>query len=133
LKPRAEKPAGDLVTFDQKPFTSSANGAGMASDGAVYIPSACRKDKGCRVHVAFHGCGQNRAAVSDAFVSGTGFAAWADSNRLIILFPQAEADLAVNPLGCWDWWGYTGFQYLTRDAPQITAVHAMVTKLTSKP
>lgn len=133
LNPRAEKPSGDLVTFDQRPFTASAQGAGMAAEGAVYIPPACRAEKGCRVHVAFHGCGQNRAAVSDAFVSGTGFAAWADSNRLIVLFPQAATDPLVNPLGCWDWWGYTGFSYLTRDAPQIASVHAMVTKLAAKP
>lgn len=105
----------------------------MAAEGTVYVPSACRKEKGCRVHVAFHGCGQNRAAVKDAFVSGTGFAAWADSNRLIVLFPEAAADPAVNPLGCWDWWGFTGFEYLTREAPQIAAVHAMVQRLATKP
>ncbi len=133
LVARVEKPAGDLVAFDQKPFTASAQGAGMAAEGAVYIPPVCRREKGCRVHVAFHGCGQNRAAVNDAFVSGTGFAAWADSNRLIVLFPQTVADPLVNPLGCWDWWGYTGFQYLTREGPQIAAVYAMVTRLASKP
>jgi hypothetical protein len=133
LSPRAEKPSGSLVTFDQQPFTTARAGTGMAAEGAVYIPPACRKDKGCRIHVAFHGCSQSRQAVGEAFVSGTGFAAWADTNRLIVLFPQVGSDPLANPLGCWDWWGYTGFGYLTRDAPQIKAVHEMVARLTAKP
>jgi len=130
LAPKTGQPAGDLISFDQRPYGASAN---LAPDGAVYVPAACRKEKGCRVHVAFHGCSQSRDMVGDAFVSGTGFAPWADANRIIVLYPQVAADPMSNPLGCWDWWGYTGFGYLTRDAPQIAAVHAMVAKLASKP
>jgi len=99
----------------------------------VYIPGTCRARPGCRIHIAFHGCQQNRQAVGDAFVGGTGFAAWADTNRLIVLYPQVASEPLLNPLGCWDWWGYTGFDYLTREAPQVAAVHAMVTHLTQRP
>jgi hypothetical protein len=49
----------------------------------------------------------------------------ADANRLVILFPQVKAS-TINPDGCWDWWGYTGLDYLSKNAPQITAVWAMV-------
>ena len=133
LAPKAAAPSGALVTFDQRPFSEGLATTGLAAEGAVYIPSSCRNAPGCRVHIAFHGCQQNRAAVGDAFVSGTGFAAWADTNRFVVLYPQVASDPFVNPLGCWDWWGYTGFSYLTRDAPQIAAVHAMVARLTARP
>ena len=37
----------------------------------------------------------------------------------------------MNPLGCWDWWGYTDDDYLSRTAPQLSAVHGMVERLAS--
>ena len=125
--------SGHLLTFDQRPFSERLGATGLAAEGAVYVPAACHTAPGCRIHIAFHGCQQNRQSVGDAFVSGTGFAAWADTNRLIVLYPQVASDAAANPLGCWDWWGYTGFSYLTRDAPQIAAVHAMVARLSARP
>ena len=130
LQARASTPSGQLVTFDQRAFGA---GASLAAEGAVYVPAACLANAGCRVHIAFHGCQQSRASVGDAFVTGAGFEAWADSNRIVVLFPQVAADPFLNPLGCWDWWGYTGFDYLTRDAPQIAAVHAMVVRLSARP
>ena len=62
------------------------------------------------------------------FTEGSGFARWADTNRLIILFPQVEASI-LNPKACWDWWGYTGKDFLTKDAPQIAAIWRMVEQL----
>lgn len=127
LKPRSAVPAGDYVTFDQRPFRAGGDD-GLAEAGVVYIPQACRANAGCRVHVAFHGCAQNQETVGDAFITGSGFARWADTNQIIVLFPQVETT-ATNPQGCWDWWGYTGSAYLTRDAPQIAAVNAMLNAL----
>jgi poly(3-hydroxybutyrate) depolymerase len=80
------------------------------------------------VHIAFHGCAQNEDRVGDAFTAKTGFARWADTNRLIVLFPQTAAT-AMNPQACWDWWGYTGRDFLTRSAPQIQVVMAMLERL----
>ena len=57
---------------------------GLAETGVVYVPKPCRETPGCRVHIAFHGCAQNRETVGDAFISELGFARWADTNRLII-------------------------------------------------
>ena len=102
--------------------------AGMADTGVVYIPADCERASGCRVHIAFHGCAQNESEVADAFYAKTGFARWADTNRLIVLFPQTKAS-ATNPQGCWDWWGFTGRDFLTRTAPQIRAVTAMRERL----
>ena len=131
LKPPAAKPAGEYVVFDQRPFTKDMSVHGMEASGVAYVPAACRdtgEARGCRVHIAFHGCAQNRTLAGDAFIRESGFARWADSNRLIVLFPQA-ATSPFNPQGCWDWWGYTGRGYLTRNAPQIEAVHRMLTRL----
>lgn len=128
LEPRAATPAGDFINFDQRPFFRQDDSAGLAETGVVYVPKSCKEQPGCRVHIAFHGCSQNREAVGDTFIKESGFARWADTNRLIVLFPQT-AGSSINPQGCWDWWGYTGPQYLTRDAPQIAAVNRMLDAL----
>jgi hypothetical protein len=130
LNPRSDAPSGTFVTFDQRPFTEGLDTHGLADEGTVYIPTACATSDRCRIHIAFHGCAQNKEAAGDAFVRDTGFARWADTNRLIVLFPQAETS-AINPQACWDWWGYTGRAYLTREAPQIVAVHRMLERLGS--
>lgn len=132
LNPRASEPAGEVVIFSQTEFLEGLGTHGMADAGAVYISPSCRNERGCRVHIAFHGCGQNMSAVGEAFVTDSGFMNWADSNRLIVLFPQVSSTPA-NPQACWDWWGYTGRQFLTRDAPQIVAVRRMLQRLAATP
>lgn len=135
LKPAVAQPSGDYITFDQRPFTNDLQTHGLEDSGVVYVPTACRSNgtaaSGCRVHIAFHGCGQNRTMAGDAFIRETGFSRWADSNKIIVLFPQA-ATSPFNPQGCWDWWGYTGRGYMTRQAPQINAVHRMLMRLTQR-
>ena len=130
LTPADGDPTGDFVVFQQGEFTKS--GEGLADEGVVYIPPSCRETPGCRVHVALHGCQQSRAEVGDTFIEETGYAALADTNRLIILFPQIAAS-TVNPQACWDWWGYTGLDYLGKDAPQIRALWKMVERLVEPP
>ncbi len=61
-----------------------------------------------------------------------GFAELADTNRLVVLFPQVKAS-AYNPEGCWDWWGYTGLDYLGKEAAQISALWKMVETLSMSP
>jgi hypothetical protein len=124
LAPPADKPTGKFIHFDQSQF-SEDSGADLSKEGVVYVPAACSKEASCRLHIALHGCEQNINTVGMMFVEGSGFARWADTNRLVILFPQVSAS-ALNPKGCWDWWGYTGNDYLTKDAPQIAAIWRMV-------
>jgi poly(3-hydroxybutyrate) depolymerase len=128
LKPRAATASGTYAVFDQRPFTDGLGDHGLSAEGMVYVPETCRKEPGCRVHIAFHGCAQNRGKVGDAFVKESGFDRWADTNRFVVLFPQTEAE-TLNPQACWDWWGYTGRDYLTSEAPQIEAVHRMLQRL----
>ena len=129
LAPAAAQPDGRLVTFDQREF-ADVHAISMADDGYAYVPRACDSQP-CRIHVAFHGCRQNAQAVGERFVREAGYNRWADSNRLIVLFPQTIARWwwVYNPRGCWDWWGYTGAGYATKEAPQMRAVLGMVERL----
>jgi poly(3-hydroxybutyrate) depolymerase len=113
----------NFIAFAQSDYAQPD--AMLADEGAAYVPAACRARARCRVHIVFHGCNQSKAEAGGAVIRDTGFADWAETNNLVILFPQAAAS-ALNPLTCWDWWGYTGRGFLTREAPQIKAVHAML-------
>jgi poly(3-hydroxybutyrate) depolymerase len=65
-------------------------------------------------------------------VREAGYNRWAESNGLIVLYPQAikrYSPSVFNPRGCWDWWGYTGATYHTQAGPQIRAVKAMLDRL----
>jgi hypothetical protein len=129
LEARSPIPSGRFIVFDQGEFTGPADG--LADEGMVYIPASCAGEPGCRIHIALHGCEQSRETIGDTFIRESGFAAIADKNRLIVLFPQTE-ESTVNPHGCWDWWGYTGLDYLGKDAPQIRAIWAMAVHLASR-
>ncbi len=124
-------PGGRFISFDQSAFADP--GDGLADEGVLYVPQACADASGCRVHVVLHGCEQARETVGDALIKQSGFAELADTNRLIVLFPQIAASSLVNPQGCWDWWGYTGLDYLGKDAPQIKAIWSMVERLAERP
>jgi hypothetical protein len=103
----------------------------MARDAFVYVPAACAAGERCRVHVAFHGCLQYAEKIGDAFYRNAGYNEWADSNRFIVLYPQTVATTLepFNPKGCWDWWGYNGADYASKEGAQVAAVHAMLTRL----
>ena len=131
LAPPSSSPTGQFLLFDQSAFDNTPPD-GLAQEGVVYVPSDCPSHSGCRLHIALHGCDQARETVGDAFIMESGFARWADTNRIVILFPQVTGSL-VNPDGCFDWWGYTGIDYLGKDAPQIAAIWAMVERLAEKP
>lgn len=115
---------GELLRFDQRPDAPTE--AALADEGFVFVPETCRRERGCRVHVALHGCLMNAATVGDAFARSSGLNEWAAANRLVVLYPQTGAK-AVN--ACWDWWGYTGERHLRSDAPQIAAISAMLRRL----
>jgi poly(3-hydroxybutyrate) depolymerase len=132
LAESSAEPSGRFIVVDQQAFAKS--GAELAREAAVYVPQSCADAPGCRVHIALHGCEQSREneAVADTFIKDSGFAQVADGNRLIVVFPQAKRS-TVNPHGCWDWWGYTGLDYLGKDAPQIKSIWAMVEQLAAAP
>lgn len=130
LKPPAEPLSATVRPFDQRAFGDEASG--LDATGFVYVPQACQpQGRGCAVHVVFHGCRQGAAVVGSDVYKSAGYNRWADSNRLIVLYPQAVAtEVPFNPKGCWDWWGYTSLVFATRSGVQLSAIHAMVERLT---
>jgi poly(3-hydroxybutyrate) depolymerase len=118
---------GELRQIDQPGFDE----AGMLQKAYLYVPATCATGEACGIHVAFHGCLQSSEFVGDAFARDAGYNEWAESNRLLVLYPQvASSKLApLNPRGCWDWWGYTGEHYATRSGAQIASVMAMIDAL----
>jgi poly(3-hydroxybutyrate) depolymerase len=127
LAPPATRPTGRLARFRQARF--ALPGAGLASEGFVYVPRSCARGEMCKVHVAFHGCKQHaEGPVGERFVREAGYLRWADTNRIVVLFPQTTTGI-LNPNACWDWWGYTGPTYATKLGLQVSAVRAMLDDL----
>jgi hypothetical protein len=132
LQPAGTADPQRFARFDQAPFADDPGAASLGDEGIVYVPQSCRTRAGCALHVVFHGCKQGLAAIGDRFVTGAGYARWAESNAIVLVFPQAAAS-AFNPDGCWDWWGFTGPRFLERGAPQMLAVKRMLDRLAEQP
>ena len=113
---------GVLSEFDQTPTN------GMGSTGWVYVPKSCQAGTRCRLHVALHGCKQNVTDVGQEFVRNAGYNRWADTNNIVVLYPQTGKG-ATN--SCWDWWGYDDANYAKKSAPQMKAIVAMLDRLAS--
>lgn len=140
LEPAAAKETGRILRFDQRPFAGgSAHAISLGDSGYLYVPKACETGA-CRVHVALHGCRMSVEQIGERFVREAGYNRWADTNRLVVLYPQTTSrngpgfsdwqwSFVFNPRACWDWWGYTGPQYPSKAGPQIRALKAMVDRL----
>jgi predicted esterase len=104
----------------------------MNDVGYVYVPQSCQQGATCRVHIAFHGGLQTLDDIGTEYVTKTGFNNWADTNNIIVLYPQVKKTASNNLQGFWDWWGYTGADYAFKSGVQMAAVKAMLDHLTSK-
>lgn len=140
LNPRNNAPAaGNYIEFDQTAFSNG--NPGMAATGWVYVPQNCKDGAQCRVHVALHGCQQSYSKIGDKFIKNTGYTRWADTNSIIVLFPQTVVDNTsrstsasgslANPNACWDWIGWYGSNFARKTGTQVAAIKAMVDQLSS--
>jgi poly(3-hydroxybutyrate) depolymerase len=129
LSPRVTA-IGELLTVAQP----GADDADMLASALLYVPASCANGKMCGVHVALHDCQQSIEFIGDVFAAGAGYNEWAEANDLLVLYPQvASSKIAPsNPLGCWDWWGYTGESYATKSGPQIAVIKAMLDSLAGR-
>lgn len=125
---------GQIVAFDQSEFTGGLP-LSFEKTGYAYVPADCAAGEACKLHIVFHGCGQGAEAVKDVVYgnNGTGHNRWADTNRMVVLYPQVNKSNSIpyNPFGCWDWWGYAGPGWDTNKGQQMKAVKAMVDRLTA--
>lgn len=140
LNARNDAPApGNYIEFDQSAFIDS--NPGMATNGWLYVPANCRAGAVCKLHVVLHGCAQNYATIGDKYLKNTGYARWADTNSIIVLFPQTKNDSTyrtttasgwlANTGGCWDWLGWYGSNFAQKTGTQMSAIKAMVDKVSA--
>jgi len=123
---------GSYIQFDQNPFASGGNAKSYSMDGTgwLFVPQNCTNGQSCRLVIALHGCLQCQGIIQQQFVQKSGINEWADTNNIIVLYPQATSS-SSNPLGCWDWWGYLSSDYALKSASQMDAIMAMVAQITS--
>ncbi len=143
LKPRSTgAPTGRLIEFDQAEFVDGGKPGrhGLAVTGFAYIPASCDEtDEGhsrerCTLHIVFHGCRQNAARIGDRFVQKAGYNRWADTNKLIVLYPQT-APTKNNPKACWNWFDAERDDagYATRNGIQMLAIKRMIDRIAGVP
>lgn len=125
-----------LRPFGQDAFLPSPEAHGMDRRGFVYVPAACEAGETCRLHITFHGCEQTPDQIGDLYARTTGYNRWAEANRIVVLYPQAQIvpaplfdPFSGNPKGCWDWWGYDDPKYALRQGRQMNAVAGMAAAL----
>lgn len=129
LEPRGVADSSRIREVNQADFFpsgSTPSSIGMNERAFVYVPQRCSADTtACRVHVMYHGCNSGvDTNVGDRIFTWWGGNAWAESNDLLILYPQAFAS------NCWDWTGsITDERYDTRLGLQVNVVNRMVDAL----
>ena len=138
--PNYGKLTGTLKNFSQGKYTDAGEAASlsMGDTGYVFVPMDCEQGAACRVHIALHGCNQDVGDIGKLYVDNSGYNAWADTNGIIVLYPQTvERPLLglppQNPQACWDWWSYVSHDdsYVTKSGGQIKAIKAMLDALTA--
>lgn len=122
---------GSFVEFNQTEFIANPATHGMAASGWAYVPANCGAGQQCKVHVVLHGCQQDPTKIQDQYYRNTGYNKWADTNNIVVLYPQTAPSSTGNPNGCWDWWGYDDANYAKKSGRQMAAVKAMVDRVTS--
>jgi hypothetical protein len=139
LVPRNDgKLQGSLMTFDQTEFGASPN-VSMSPTGSVFVPKSCTQGRKCGFVLALHGCLQQSALIGNRWVTEAGINEWADTNGLVVLYPDTIATSApapTNPNACFDWWGYsnqTDPSYALKSGLQMSVLYAMVQRVTGQP
>jgi poly(3-hydroxybutyrate) depolymerase len=131
LAPKNVGPAqGEILAFDQRQFIGK--GRGMDEVGFVYVPATCNTGERCRLHVFLHGCFGSYDQRGDAiYAKYSGHSRWADTNGIVLLFPQAFREPGYPNDACFDNGGRYDEQYDQKAGTQASAIMAMVAKLTS--
>lgn len=102
-----------------------ADDADLMETAYLLVPPACSGgEEACSLHLVLHGCAQSADTVKTGFIEQSGYLPWAEANNIVLAFPQVEKSLMapMNPNACWDWWGYTGDEYLLRSGKQMVVL-----------
>ena len=121
----------NLFEFSQIPYIEkNEKNSSIASTGYIYVPTKCQSNKhACRLHVSLHGCSQSKEFIGNVYAAHSGYNNWAENSDIVVLYPYVKPMDIHNPLGCWDWWGYTGKDYIFRNGTQIKFIKNMIDNL----
>jgi len=127
--------SSNLFEFDQTSYIqsigSTASALSMDTTGYIYVPSSCQNNNSsCKVHIAYHGCQQSYSYVGLDYVNDSGYNRWAETNGIIVIYPQTASKELSNPEGCWDWWGFTSANYVLKEAPQLLVMKEIIKDIT---
>jgi len=130
---KLESPGTEIKAELIETNLSGAVAAGLLEKAYLYVPSACNNaGQSCKAHLVLHGCAQSTAQIGTVFIEQSGYLPWAEANDIVLAFPQV-APAAVNPIACWDWWGYTGASYRWRDGAQMKVLADWMQDITLNP
>lgn len=130
LAPRGQMVASHLLKFSQSDFGDSSTP--LYNEGWVYVPTSCAQGETCKLHIALHGCQMNPDYIQDKFANMSGLNEWAETNHIIVLYPQSAKIMGSNPYACWDWFGFTGNNYVEKSGAQMSALYKMILRLEGK-
>lgn len=125
VNPPSAAPRSTVTWHDQDRYVPGgwAQWYSMGSGSYLYTPDSCARGAACKLIVALHGCLSDNKFVGSRFAEESHLNEYADTNDLVILYPQTDISiLRGNPQGCWDWWGYTGSDYARKSGPQMRTV-----------
>ncbi|CAF2815900.1 unnamed protein product [Rotaria sp. Silwood2] len=141
LKPRNNGALnGKFIEFDQGEFLMNSSAYGISDTAWIYVPKSCSDGAICRLHITFHGCQQSHEIIGAKYIKNTGFNRWADTNNIIILYPQTAATNTIdspdrvpipNANGCWDWIGWYGSDFDIKSGKQLSTIKKMMDRITS--
>ena len=132
------KLSGTLSAFDQTEFGATPN-LSMSPTGTFFVPKSCAQGQTCGLVLAMHGCLQEASLIGDRWVKEAGINEWADTNKLVVIYPDMIASSApgpTNPNACFDWWGYSNQydpNYALKSGLQMTVLYAMAQRVTGRP
>ena len=122
---------GTVRQFAQSLYSkpNSVSSLSLGNTGYVFVFKECGQGETCRVHIALYGCKQGVGDIDRRFVDYGGYNAWADTNRIIVLYPQpppAGIPSARKPA-----WSYVDYddRYVTKSGSQIRTSRRCSTRL----
>lgn len=130
LKPPVAPKPSNIKTMRINQFVPNAvdpSYISMNNTLVYYEPEACRGN--CTIHLALTGCLSTYEEVGTLWVQYSGFNKWAEANNMVILYPYLINSIVdpINPMGCWDWWGYTKItKFATKAGPQMATLNNIV-------
>jgi dienelactone hydrolase len=133
LYPGLAAPDANIETQLKTVILDGADEALLDETAYLFVPSACTSaNAGCALHLVLHGCAQSASQVQTGFIEQSGYLPWAEANQIVLAFPQAKPSMP-NALACWDWWGYSGENYLWREGKQMQLLANWIKDLANIP